>query len=357
MSACPRTIDITKIIIAARTKLPPEADRHYLSKLSFTTVLATPSLLNAVGSIGKFTSVILGRLPKTSGLKDKLSLLDSQRIKQSRNNNKIFLSRLSSGSKNKKLSQISYFSGCLASHLYPDIASATACLNSTLLNYGSTQSPTEQTCCGLAAKARGDLDEARKLAKKNILSFSNHDLPVLTSCASCFSQLKSYPDLFQDDNKWLARAREFAARVQEFSTFFNKSLKVDSNCLVPIKQQQKIFYHDPCHLRFSPNKIIQPPRQLLKKITGKKPIELTNGPCCCGHGGLFSLANPDLSDKIFQKLLDLLGQTTADTVLTTCSGCLLQWQGKTNGSKKSYRVEHLAVFLIKQLLPKHDWKV
>ncbi len=299
--------------------------------------------------MGKFTGVILNRIPTGSGLKEKLSLLNPRLIKQSRNNNKIFHSHLSANN-NGKLTKTNFFSGCLATHLYNDIASATACLHSSL-NNGNMQTPADQTCCGLAAKARGDIAEARKLAEKNILAFSDNTLPVLTTCASCFHQLKNYPDLFRDEPQWLAKAQKFAARVEEFSTFFNNLIDLNIHCRMSGIKKSSIFYHDPCHIRFGPDKSILPPRQLLNKITGHKVVELNNGPQCCGHGGLFSLANPDLSNKIFQELFKQLRQTDADTVLTTCSGCLLQWQQKVADTKTSYCVEHLAVFFVKLLLP------
>ncbi len=350
VEACPRHIKITEIIIAARAELPPEADRHFLSKASVTTILSSPTLLRGLRKMGGLTGAILSRLLKDSGLRDKLAILDPELIKQAGARNNNLISCLPIVAKEKKLKPVYYFSGCLARYLYPDIASATACLSARLKTQ-SLHTPENQTCCGLAAQARGDLAEARKLAKKNIKAFSADQLPVLTSCASCFHQLQSYPDLFRNDGKWLARARAFAARVREFSTYFNDAFDVaDHYQSKNDKGQQTIFYHDPCHLRYGPHKVILPPRELLTKATGQVPVELPDGPRCCGHGGLFSLTNPDLADKIFQQLLEGLQKTSAETVLTTCSGCLLQWQQKTGETNTSYRVEHLAVFLVRQLL-------
>jgi glycolate oxidase iron-sulfur subunit len=77
--------------------------------------------------------------------------------------------------------------------------------------------------------------------------------------------------------------------------------------------------------------------------------ELPNGPQCCGQGGLFQVAHPELALQIRERLLDDFFNLAADTVVTGCSGCLLQWQlGLTAGGNK-IQVEHLALLIAKLL--------
>jgi glycolate oxidase iron-sulfur subunit len=306
-----------------------------------------------------FNASIINRLPAESGLRLTLSLLDGKLRQQQatsgpcpahtaevpRARNNAFYSEESDRPR-----QASYFIGCLATHLYPQIGVATE----TLLKkaYGwSPGSPPEQTCCGLAAYAAGNLDEARKLAKKNIAAFEHNSLPILTTCASCYAHLSAYPDVLTDDPDWHERASIFARRVCEFSTFLNKAPVFSSGSRELFSHpttQQRIVYHDPCHLRFGAG-ITAAPRRLLTAAPGIDLLELPHGPQCCGQGGLFNIAHPDLSRKIRDTLIEDFDQLEADTVVTSCSGCLLQWQMGLAARKSRSDVKHIAILLAEHL--------
>lgn len=344
---CARGIDITRLLISARSSLPTRSDKHFLAKLSTIRSLGSPALLSGLSSLSKIAGNTLRKLPADSGLRRKLSFLNPDLIRQSQTRNQNLLSRLQTRERKKQPSKVAYFSGCLATHLYSDIASSIFFLAEEFRS-GKIDRPANQACCGLAAMAGGNLDEARRLAKKNINAFSSHSLPILTSCASCFSQLKKYPDLFSHDSCWHEKAKQFSGRVMEFSSFFHEQLKNNSASLLSNchgLKEKSVYYHDPCHLRFGSHQVVSEPRQLLTKITKQPPVELALGPQCCGQGGLFHLSHPDLSNDIFSNLLDQVRQTTAKTIVTTCSGCLLQWQQGQSTNEKTYQVKHLACYL------------
>ena len=202
----------------------------------------------------------------------------------------------------------------------------------------------------MAAVAAGRVDEARDLARKNIAAFDKNGLPILASCSSCYYQLLSYRTLLADDPHWRERAARFAKRVQEFSSFFLKKFSTDKGKrqLLQAEAGERVFYHDPCHLRFT-HHITQEPRKLLRLLPSLELEELPGGPRCCGQGGLFQLAHPDLAQQVRQKLLDEFDKLAVQTVLTACSGCLLQWKQGLVACSGSERAEHLAVFLAKHL--------
>jgi glycolate oxidase iron-sulfur subunit len=202
----------------------------------------------------------------------------------------------------------------------------------------------------MAALAAGRVDEARDLAQRNIKAFEENDSPILTSCSSCYYQLKSYNDLFAEDPEWQDRACRFVNRLQEFSTFFLERFGAEKTALQSNHPflNTKILYHDPCHLRFKLH-ITKEPRQLLQLIPGVELLELPDGPRCCGQGGLFQVAHPDLALKIQARLMDDFANLETQTVLTACSGCLLQWQRGMAMDGKGEKVEHLAVFMAKRL--------
>ena len=85
------------------------------------------------------------------------------------------------------------------------------------------------------------------------------------------------------------------------------------------------------------------PRQLLRAQAHVELLELDDGPRCCGLGGTFNLAHPDLSQRIAQSLTAEIIKLAPDLVVTSCSGCLLQLHRQLAGT--AITVMHLADFL------------
>jgi glycolate oxidase iron-sulfur subunit len=200
----------------------------------------------------------------------------------------------------------------------------------------------------MAAMAAGRRNETLDLAKRNIRAFEDNDLPILTSCSSCYFQLKTYDELFADDPEWGEKAKRFTKRLQEFSSFFLKKFAENRETITDSSKSPglKVFYHDPCHLRFKLH-ITEEPRQLLKLFSGIDLQELPDGPQCCGQGGLFQVSHPDLALQVWKRLIEDYRALSVNTVVTACSGCLLQWQLGLRKDENKSKAEHLAVFIAK----------
>lgn len=238
------------------------------------------------------------------------------------------------------------FGGCYANHLDPAVGQAAATLLARA-DLPAPQSATDAGCCGLAAYSSGRGNQARELARRNIAAHPGTG-PIVVTCASCAAHLRHYPQLLADDEHWRQPAADFAARIREFSQFLQEA---GSKLPQPANagpsgngQPWKVFYHDPCHLRFD-LKITTPPRQLLQAQPGAKLVELPGGPRCCGQGGLFHLAYPAEAATILEQLAAEFNQCGAELVTTTCSGCLLHWQRAAHQGLHKSRVIHLAVLL------------
>jgi len=326
---CSRQLPITDIISKARSRFSLFYGEKGVQKAAARTVLDYPLLLKGLVRLGS-TIKQLDALPEDSGLRLKLGLLKSAPAEKPAN----FFE--SSGT-----SDVLYFSGCLARYLQPAVARAT----SSLLDLGNLRmaAPATQRCCGLAAWSSGKREDARVLAKKNIQAFAGSDQPIITSCASCSSQLLRYPELFAAGSRWQKRAEDFAARVQEFTGFFR-------DVLPPIvgetpEKRLRAFYHDPCHLRYTEQGQKSP--RLLLRHAGVEVVEPEDEPACCGQGGLFHIAYPDRSAKIFAKSARGALSQTPDYITTTCSGCLMQFQEGIARSKHRVEVIHLGVLLVR----------
>jgi glycolate oxidase iron-sulfur subunit len=335
---CPRSLPITDIISRARSRFSTFYGQHGIEKVAARSVLAHPTLLAGLVRAG-ISLQRLDRLPLGSGLRLKLGLLKS-------GSQPLALSE-ETGERKKVTEEgenLLYFSGCLARYLQPSVAEATGQLLQ-ISGQSQAQAPPEQGCCGLAAWSAGKRDQARSLAQKNIAAFAGSEQPILTSCASCSSHLLDYPALFADNDPWQQRARQFADRVREFTSFFSSLLPKQQP---QTEQSMRVFYHDPCHLRFRENGTTLP-RKLLTDM-GLEIVEPENSGSCCGQGGLFHLGYPELARTIFQKASNNGLARQPDCVTTTCSGCLMQYQEGLARQQDNTRVAHMAVLLVERSL-------
>jgi glycolate oxidase iron-sulfur subunit len=353
LEVCPRNLDTPELVINVRSELPKLSGLSFLKYVS-RKALIHPSLLSGLTRIGAAANSLLGEwLPQDSGLRLRLQGFQKETFNLPAigyiEKLKAEPAAVEEQHESRQDSGISFFTGCLANHLQPEIAESTQQLLAKTTG-GKAEVPFTQTCCGMAALAAGRRDEARELAKKNIMAFEEKDIPILTSCSSCYYQLKSYAELFAEEPEWRERAERFAERLQEFSTFFVEKLSAERGMLAPAEaiSCKKVMYHDPCHLRFKLH-ITEEPRQLIRLLPGIELQELPDGPKCCGQGGLFQVAHPDLAQEIQAGLIDDFALLSAPTVLTSCSGCLLQWQQGLAKGNKGRRAEHLAVYIARLL--------
>nr|MBF0222127.1 (Fe-S)-binding protein [Desulfobulbaceae bacterium] len=350
-NACPRGIDIPATIIAARSNIK-QFDKDSFKKKFIRQLLGSPILLKTITSITELAPN-KAQLPAESGLNLRLAGLDLSITMP----NKSFIDT----QKNKSpttlpKNSVLYFTGCLANHLSPGIASSSTTLLKKLCGL-ETFTPTQQGCCGMASLSAGDYEKAIKVAKDNIDAFSTGEianLPIFTSCSTCYSALRQYPELFKHDEFWKKKADQFAQRLCEFSSFLLKNRQTDTlpTDHKPPGSSQQFFYHDPCHLRYGhPDgaapypPITQQPRELLQTTTGITPLELPNGPQCCGQGGLFHISHPELAAQVNDSLVNNVRQLNAKYIVTTCSGCLLQWKSAMTKTQPTSQCLHLAEFI------------
>jgi glycolate oxidase iron-sulfur subunit len=339
-NACSRGIDTPSRVVEARGRMP--GGTSFLAHLT-RKALGHPALLTAGRKAGR---LLTRCLPEESGLGLRLGLLCPGRSAPHASEPEI--QAKTRMAVDPATSACLLFTGCLAAHLEPEIATATAQVVARLT--GSPPFvPEVQTCCGMAARSAGDLQAARRLARKNIVAFEGSDLPILTPCGSCSSHLLTYPALLADDPAWSARALAFAGRLRELTSFCDTLwAQAAPGLKSPPPAPERVFYHDPCHLRFD-LKITNPPRRLLQRLPGVETAELPGGPRCCGLGGLFHLSHPEISRRIRDDLAESFAELGATVVVTTCTGCLLQWRQISAAASSPARVMHLAIFLARYL--------
>ncbi len=337
-AVCPQHIDISEAVIEARSDFSGLYGEHGYQKYLARKALNRPELLGAARVLGKKAADILfRRLPPASGLRLRLALFARSPVPEQ------LLPPAAPGGRDAGAgAPITYFPGCAAHYLYPDIVDA---ITAVLGRSGSRPViPGNLGCCGLAALASGKKDEARRLARKNIKALELSDGPILVSCGSCYAHLGSYGRLMGDDPDWKIRAELISERVIEISVFLESLLRDELVELDTEKKNIRVFYHDPCHMRHEAA-ITEEPRTLLKTLPGVELVELENGPQCCGQGGLFHVGAPEIAARIRDDLAGKIVGLKPDLVTTTCSGCLMQLKSAMAALDKDIPVVHLSALV------------
>lgn len=312
---CAREIDTPLSVVRARSGFSTFYGQHGYVKFLARKLLNHPSWINFLASLGSRTAEKLkGVLPQESGLRLKLGLFQQELIGS---RSEVNSARLFSTGEGKT---ITYFPGCVSRYLYQGIMDKTA---EVFSRAGSgLLLPEGLECCGMAAWAAGDLKGARQLAMRNIEVLEKQEGRIVVTCGSCFHQLHQLSELFEDSG-WKKRAENVGQRLVMLSQFLNDHPITKTGQDSTAQTKKRIFYHDPCHL-LTVEKAVDGPREVLSRIPGVELVELEGGPSCCGHGGLFSLGAPELSENIRHRLVDGILNLKPDIITTSCSGCLMQ---------------------------------
>ncbi|MBI4697544.1 MAG: (Fe-S)-binding protein [Nitrospirae bacterium] len=198
-----------------------------------------------------------------------------------------------------------------------------------------------EVCCGAPLRSFGLDEEAAQLARKNIELFSKlRTDAVISMCPTCTMTIKDqYPALVGDS----------IDRVMDINEFF---ISNDITADLAIADRA-LTYHDPCHLRYGLG-ITEEPRKVIKNIQGAHLIEMQNPGECCGFGGFFSLDFRDLSRTIGEKKIRNILNTGADTVVTSCPGCMMQLEDLNRQANSRIRIMHIVELVAEGMHTKKD---
>lgn len=210
--------------------------------------------------------------------------------------------------------------------------------------------PADQGCCGALHAHGGQLDEARRLARRNIECFERAGIDVLVvNAAGCGSTLKEYGTLLAHDPAWAARAARFASRVRDLTEVLPvppaRAGSTGAAGSGGAGTTGKVTYHDACHLCHA-QRIRRPPRDLVKAVAGSAYVELPEAEVCCGSAGTYNLTEPEMAARLQERKVGHILRTGATTVVTTNPGCLLQIRaGLAAAGADHVEAVHLADYL------------
>ncbi len=177
-----------------------------------------------------------------------------------------------------------------------------------------------QGCCGALAAHTGQLDRARRLARRNLQSFPRDVDAVVTTAAGCGSGMHEYGLWFLGQPEHDV-ARQLAEKTCDISVFLWRLGWAEPPPLLP--RPLVVAYHDACHLVHAQG-VRQEPRLLLGAIPNLTLREISDGEYCCGSAGTYNLEQPEIAEQLGQQRAAAVRRTGADCLATGNIGCMFQ---------------------------------
>ncbi len=244
----------------------------------------------------------------------------------------------------KQGADVLYFAGCSTRAEHPEILKAmTKILDSADLDWGRLE---KENCCSMSLYEMGYTEDARKLAEQLSNKIEEYNPEILvTNCAHCYrSFAEKYKDLGVElpDNLKIMHSTEFIGKLIEEGKFSLNIKETDAN----------FCYHDPCQLGRKMG-VFEMPRELIKKATGKAPIELFHNKEeaeCCGAGTVRFIIDPKVSIQVADERIKRVIEENADVVITACQNCKRNFTKSKIASQNNIKIMDIVELIADRLL-------
>ena len=237
-----------------------------------------------------------------------------------------------------KPQNVYFFGTCLVDMAYPNAGMAAIRL---LQREGlRVIYPQAQSCCGQPAFNSGFPDEARAVARKQLLLFPEA-YPIVVPSGSCAGMMhRHYPALFAGDPD-LPLAEAFAGRVFELTEFLVHVLNIR---LQDRGAPVTVTWHSSCHAMREMG-VIRDSKSLIRQLKNVTLVELENEHECCGFGGTFSVKQPEISAAMVADKVADIRRTGAAAVIGGDCGCLMNITGAMQHQQVPITGHHIAQFI------------
>jgi glycolate oxidase iron-sulfur subunit len=220
------------------------------------------------------------------------------------------------------------FIGCVSS--LADQTAIKAAINVlTHLGY-AIDIPSGQACCGALHRHNGYPEIADRLSDQNRKQTKNNRaLAIITLATACHLELSEHEashlpvidviDFLIDNIQTITRKAFFA---------------VTSN---------RVALHIPCSARNDQT------TKLFRMIPGLEVITLPDNDICCGAAGSYLISQPELSRQFAQDKLEHLKASAPDVLVTSNTGCAIQFRLLIEQAKLDIEVLHPIELINRQL--------
>ncbi len=226
---------------------------------------------------------------------------------------------------------------CLCDAFYADTARATV---EVLEHLGCTvEFPEAQTCCGQPAFNGGDWTASRRVVRHAVRTFAG-GLPVVVPSASCAAMLFHGALLAFEHEPDLPAVRQLGQRTWELADFIVNALGVKT---WPGRYDARLAFHRSCHARGTETGAAAV--ALLSSIAGATVVPVGEAEQCCGFGGTFSVAFPNISTSMGALKLDHVRAARPDLLVAVDMSCMMHLGGLAAKEGQPLKTQHLAQVL------------
>ncbi|MBW8770787.1 MAG: 4Fe-4S dicluster domain-containing protein [Gemmatimonadetes bacterium] len=326
-TVCPSGVPYGQMLEATRATLTTKQPNAPIARV-ILFAFARPALLSLAMLGGRIAralriSALLARLPGRFGFA--MAMLESTRAPLRRSG----YAPRSDGSRGTA----TLLTGCVMEGLLTETNRAT---ERTLVvnDYAMVRTP-GQACCGALHAHAGDLETARRLARRNIAAFEASGAEyVVANAAGCGAMMKEYEHLLERDPAWHDRAAKLSEKVRDVSELLAQA---GPRSGAPV--ERTVTYDAPCHLLHA-QRITSPPLRVLGAVPGLALVPLEGSEHCCGAAGIYNLIEPDVSATVLAPKLANIADTRATLVATGNPGCLMQIGAGLRQAGSGVRVVH-----------------
>ncbi|HEX5367488.1 MAG TPA: (Fe-S)-binding protein [Acidimicrobiales bacterium] len=174
------------------------------------------------------------------------------------------------------------------------------------------------SCCGALALHAGLASEARRLARRTMAALPG-DAPVLVDSAGCGAMLRDYGHVLGTEE-----ARAFSTRVRDVHEWLAEHVGELVAAAGPGPAggggRPVVTVQDPCHLRH-----VQRAHASVRTVLSPFAtlVELDDDGLCCGAGGAYALAQPELAGAIRARKVAAVERVGRPLVASANPGCAL----------------------------------
>jgi glycolate oxidase iron-sulfur subunit len=172
-----------------------------------------------------------------------------------------------------------------------------------------------QACCGALHEHAGDRATARALARRNVAALTEAADYIVVNSAGCGALLKDYGHLLGNE-----AAERLSAKVRDVSELLAERGPRQGGAL-----ELSVAYDAPCHLQHA-QRVHAAPLAVLNAIPAARVQLLPGSDRCCGSAGIYSLVQPELSQRVLAEKIRTLAAADPplDVVATGNPGCVMQ---------------------------------
>ena len=143
---------------------------------------------------------------------------------------------------------------------------------------------------------------------------------IVSSATGCGVTIRDYPEILQYDADYRDKARAIVEKLVD-------PIEIVSEAAIEVTPT-RVAVHTPCSMQHGLGLT-----GAVEKLLGDIGFDITphrEGHLCCGSAGTFSILQPELSQQLKERKLNVLGEGKPDVIVTANVGCQLQLKQGAN---------------------------